>query len=109
MRWGPDVEAEKAEKAAKEAAKKQANDAPKATGAAPASEARPKVAPADQPKALPVEAREKIPAWKRRCMDLYVDCKDQSWIGDCYACFRYCEGQRDWPKNDCYPPWERRR
>ncbi|WP_223752158.1 hypothetical protein [Myxococcus sp. XM-1-1-1] len=42
--------------------------------------------------------------WKQQCMDLYVLCKDQKkprWTGDCYACFRNCEGQRQWPFNLC--------
>ncbi|MFY1829112.1 hypothetical protein ACN47A_24550 [Myxococcus fulvus] len=42
--------------------------------------------------------------WKQQCMDLYVLCKDQKkprWTGDCYACFRNCEGQRQWPFSLC--------
>jgi len=68
----------------------------------------PRSEPKAQPKAIPLEAREREPAWKKRCRELYVTCVDQGWIGDCYACFRYCEGQHDWP-SDCYAPWERRR
>jgi hypothetical protein len=40
--------------------------------------------------------------WKQHCRDTYVACKDQKgWVGDCYACFRYCEGQRQWPFHLC--------
>jgi hypothetical protein len=40
--------------------------------------------------------------WKQHCKDTYVSCKDQKgWVGDCYACFRYCEGQRQWPFHLC--------
>jgi len=44
--------------------------------------------------------------WRAHCTDQYVRCRDQKkprWIGDCYACFRYCEGQREWPFRDCHP------
>ncbi len=41
--------------------------------------------------------------WKQRCIDRYVDCIEQRWIGSCYNCLRYCEGQRDWPFNMCAP------
>jgi hypothetical protein len=40
--------------------------------------------------------------WKQHCRDTYVACRDQKgWVGDCYACFRYCEGQRQWPFHLC--------
>jgi len=40
--------------------------------------------------------------WRQHCKDTYVACKDQKdWVGDCYACFRYCEGQRQWPFHLC--------
>ena len=40
--------------------------------------------------------------WRQHCRDTYVSCKDQKgWVGDCYACFRYCEGQRQWPFHLC--------
>lgn len=107
MRWGPDLEAEKAEKTAKEAAKKQAAKDAKATGAAPGSEVRPQVAPSAQPKALPIEAGKKIPEWKRRCIDLYVRCQDEGWTGNCYDCFRYCEGQQQWPDDKCHRQTQR--
>ncbi|MFP2960446.1 hypothetical protein ACLEPN_22150 [Myxococcus sp. 1LA] len=44
--------------------------------------------------------------WRKHCTEQYVRCRDQNkprWIGDCYACFRYCEGQREWPFRDCHP------
>ncbi|AKF82580.1 hypothetical protein MFUL124B02_28860 [Myxococcus fulvus 124B02] len=44
--------------------------------------------------------------WKQHCIDVYVQCKDQKkprWVGDCYACFRNCEGQRQWPFDLCHP------
>ncbi|AEI62616.1 hypothetical protein [Corallococcus macrosporus] len=44
--------------------------------------------------------------WRQHCMEQYVRCRDQKkprWIGDCYACFRYCEGQHEWPFRDCHP------
>ncbi len=44
--------------------------------------------------------------WREHCTEQYVRCRDQKkprWIGDCYACFRYCEGQREWPFRDCHP------
>ncbi|ATB48667.1 lipoprotein [Corallococcus macrosporus DSM 14697] len=42
--------------------------------------------------------------WKEHCRDTYVLCRDAKkprWDGDCYACFRYCEGQRQWPYEMC--------
>lgn len=42
--------------------------------------------------------------WKEHCRDTYVLCRDAKkprWDGDCYACFRYCEGQRQWPYELC--------
>jgi hypothetical protein len=42
-----------------------------------------------------------LPEWKQRCIRNYVDCKNEGWTGSCYACLRYCEGQRDWPFNKC--------
>nr|WP_225888963.1 hypothetical protein [Myxococcus xanthus] len=42
--------------------------------------------------------------WREHCLNTYVLCRDQkkpTWDGDCYACFRYCEGQRQWPYEDC--------
>jgi len=44
--------------------------------------------------------------WREHCRDSYVQCRDQRkprWVGDCHACFRYCEGQRQWPFDLCYP------
>nr|BAD23987.1 fruE [Myxococcus xanthus DZF1] len=42
--------------------------------------------------------------WREHCTNTYVACRDQKkprWDGDCYACFRYCEGQRQWPFELC--------
>ncbi|SEU34079.1 hypothetical protein SAMN05443639_118100 [Stigmatella erecta] len=44
--------------------------------------------------------------WREHCRETYVLCRDQKkprWVGDCYACFRYCEGQRQWPFDWCHP------
>jgi hypothetical protein len=44
--------------------------------------------------------------WQDHCRDTYVQCKSQMnprWKGDCYACFRLCEGQRQWPFHLCKP------
>ncbi|WP_426747225.1 hypothetical protein VZQ01_06715 [Myxococcus faecalis] len=44
--------------------------------------------------------------WKQQCMDLYVQCQNQTkprWSGDCHACFRNCEGQHKWPFQMCHP------
>jgi hypothetical protein len=44
--------------------------------------------------------------WREHCRDNYVLCKDQKkprWVGDCYACFRNCEGQKQWPFDLCHP------
>jgi hypothetical protein len=44
--------------------------------------------------------------WREHCRETYVLCRDQKkprWVGDCYACFRYCEGQRQWPFDQCHP------
>jgi hypothetical protein len=44
--------------------------------------------------------------WREHCRETYVLCRDQKkprWVGDCYACFRYCEGQRQWPFDGCHP------
>jgi hypothetical protein len=38
--------------------------------------------------------------------ETYVQCRGQKkprWVGDCHACFRYCEGQRQWPFDLCHP------
>jgi len=42
-----------------------------------------------------------LPKWKQRCIRSYVDCKNEGWTGSCYQCLRYCEGQQDWPFNQC--------
>ncbi|WP_240360247.1 hypothetical protein [Pyxidicoccus caerfyrddinensis] len=43
--------------------------------------------------------------WRQHCIDTYVRCKTQEkprWVGDCYACLRNCEGQRQWPFDLCH-------
>ncbi len=48
------------------------------------------------------ESNDPDDGWRQHCKDTYVACKDQKgWVGDCYACFRYCEGQRQWPFHLC--------
>jgi len=42
-----------------------------------------------------------LPEWKQRCIRSYVDCKNEGWMGSCYQCLRYCEGQQEWPFNQC--------
>ncbi|RKH61451.1 hypothetical protein [Corallococcus llansteffanensis] len=47
-------------------------------------------------------ARTDLPEWKRSCMETYVRCKEEEWRGQCYDCFRYCEGQNgNWPRDKC--------
>jgi hypothetical protein len=44
--------------------------------------------------------------WREHCRDNYVRCKDQKkprWFGNCHDCFRWCEGQRQWPFQMCGP------
>ncbi|WP_434348569.1 hypothetical protein ACN6A1_14645 [Myxococcus virescens] len=50
-------------------------------------------------------------AWKEQCRANYVLCRDEKnpvWEGDCYACFRYCEGQHEWPDDQCRPRRKKR-
>jgi len=44
-----------------------------------------------------------MPEWKQRCIKFYVACVDRGWVGNCYDCIRYCEGQRKWPRKKCHP------
>ncbi|RKH09615.1 hypothetical protein D7V97_16035 [Corallococcus sp. CA053C] len=47
-------------------------------------------------------AKRDIPEWKRSCLEDYVKCQEEDWLGPCYECFRYCEGQQgDWPRDKC--------
>jgi hypothetical protein len=43
-----------------------------------------------------------LPEWKQQCIKNYVDCRSKAWIGNCYACLRSCEGQQEWPDDQCY-------
>jgi len=52
------------------------------------------------------EANDPDEGWREHCRDNYVRCKDQKkpqWVGPCYDCFRWCEGQRQWPFHMCWP------
>ncbi|MCY1043308.1 hypothetical protein OV208_18470 [Corallococcus sp. bb12-1] len=47
-------------------------------------------------------SEEDLPEWKRYCMGEYVKCQEKDWLGPCYECFRYCEGQQgEWPTDRC--------
>ncbi|RYZ34619.1 MAG: hypothetical protein EOO71_38450 [Myxococcaceae bacterium] len=47
-------------------------------------------------------AKPDLPEWKRRCMETYVTCTEEDWLGSCYDCFRSCEGQKgEWPRDKC--------
>ncbi len=51
------------------------------------------------------EAGDPDEGWREHCRDTYVLCKDQKrprWEGPCYDCFRFCEGQRQWPFHMCW-------
>jgi hypothetical protein len=57
---------------------------------------------ADSGKDATAEGDDPDGGWRQHCRDTYVACKDQKgWVGDCYSCFRYCEGQRQWPFHLC--------
>lgn len=50
------------------------------------------------------EAEDPDEGWREHCRDTYVQCRDQKkprWIGPCDDCFRWCEGQRQWPFHMC--------
>ncbi|WP_140860318.1 hypothetical protein [Myxococcus xanthus] len=49
-----------------------------------------------------------LPEWKRRCIRNYGDCQDDGWTGSCYDCLRYCEGQQEWPTDQCFRPKKKR-
>ncbi|GHG84107.1 hypothetical protein GCM10012319_39390 [Comamonas sp. KCTC 72670] len=51
---------------------------------------------------------EALPEWKRRCIRDYAACKDGGWKGPCYDCLRYCEGQQEWPTDQCFPSKKRK-
>jgi hypothetical protein len=59
--------------------------------------------------ALEEETDDPDEGWREHCRDTYVLCRDQKkprWVGTCYECFRWCEGQRQWPFTMC---WQKRR
>jgi RHS repeat-associated protein len=48
--------------------------------------------------------KENIESIKRRCINLYVRCKQENWKGRCDDCLRYCIAQEGvWPFNRCRP------
>jgi hypothetical protein len=49
-----------------------------------------------------------LPEWKQRCIRAYGDCREFGWPGSCYDCFRYCEGQQEWPEDKCTPGKKKR-
>ncbi|GHG84154.1 hypothetical protein JJE73_22535 [Comamonas sp. JC664] len=61
----------------------------------------------DDAPAVPEDAHNAaLPEWKKNCINTYVECRDEKkpgWAGDCYACFRNCEGQHEWPFATCHP------
>jgi hypothetical protein len=61
----------------------------------------PRTEPKAQPGAIPRVAQEGEPEWHKVCRAKYFECIDQYWTGSCYDCFRYCEGQHEWPDNMC--------
>ena len=72
---------------------------------APTSDEPPKVTPPEF-KGPDVEAgkqKQKVPPWKQECINNYFYCQQYKWKGNCYECFRYCEGQRVWPAALCGP------
>jgi hypothetical protein len=46
-------------------------------------------------------AEDDTPEWKLECRRKYVDCQQYDWLGNCHDCFRYCEGQHEWPEHLC--------
>ncbi|NOK20382.1 hypothetical protein HMI50_25505 [Corallococcus carmarthensis] len=55
------------------------------------------------------ELSRDLPEWKRACLETYVQCQEDHWMGSCYDCFRYCEGQRgEWPDDRCRPKRKKR-
>ena len=48
-----------------------------------------------------------LPEWKQRCIKGFVDCQNKGWMGNCYQCLRFCEGQRAWPSQSCRPRGKR--
>ncbi|OJT26209.1 hypothetical protein BO221_06915 [Archangium sp. Cb G35] len=50
------------------------------------------------------ENNEDLPEWKQKCIKNFVLCQDEGWMGSCYDCMRYCEGQHKWPEDRCPDP-----
>ncbi|GHG67974.1 hypothetical protein [Comamonas sp. JC664] len=66
-----------------------------------ASELRKYLAPMKAAEAAADASADTLPEWKQVCIDAYALCQEQKWSGSCYDCFRYCEGQREWPVDKC--------
>jgi hypothetical protein len=49
-----------------------------------------------------------LPEWKQWCIKFYVRCVHHGWTGQCDDCLRYCEGQQDWPTDQCFPRKKKR-
>ncbi|WNG39140.1 hypothetical protein F0U61_39850 [Archangium violaceum] len=49
-----------------------------------------------------------LPEWKQWCIKFYVRCVNYGWNGKCDDCLRSCEGQLDWPTDQCFPRKQRR-
>ncbi|CAM3205982.1 DUF3795 domain-containing protein [Corallococcus soli] len=49
-------------------------------------------------------AEDDMPDWKQACIDTYVLCQEEKWLGSCHDCFRSCQGQKEWPANKCRRP-----
>lgn len=43
-----------------------------------------------------------LPEWRQECIRSFVNCKNEGWVGPCYDCLRFCEGQREWPADKCF-------
>jgi len=49
-------------------------------------------------------AAQRVPPWKKKCIEKYVRCVNENWAGRCDGCLRRCEGQREWPQHMCPDP-----
>ena len=56
---------------------------------------------AQETQAQAAGAEDDTPEWKLECRRKYVDCQQYDWLGNCHDCFRYCEGQHEWPEHLC--------
>lgn len=53
----------------------------------------------------PSEIAEEPPCdrWREQCINLYVKCKDENWVGPCGMCLNKCTAQHEWDFNMCHP------